>query len=1087
MASRYMNATASSRAAAALTGPRTAVTSQHKTLVVSPGLPKYNVTRPPTHADKNTPVVGPIAKQRPTVPTVDLTKSTKPPAPSAVTVNTTTHELEIASQLYPWIFMRHTLLESSNNAVAESEASGKLEAEEGVLEDYRQQHQLEMQLRLLDDLLPECICCVFAPLIQTFVDSAEKCQNAITDVKQMTRNNLNALHLLRSSLQNLDNLVGESTLLHKSFAGLLSNISPESPLASTLERLLALLDVRLKNLALSRRVLEAIRNNERNMQHLQSLEMEDDLPPRKRKMSALLDEPTLLISYPTPSKNIPTSSGESKTNSRHNVSVTCYPSDFGEGFVTVSVQGDGIYVLELSSAHAILSHTLGPNAVLAAAAVTRFDNSHTITSYAVMESGPDGIEKAERGRTVWRWRDHYSRRPEEIPEPKQSVVVSPFQFPQRVEKLWVSPNLPDHLIAISPSGDVILSDDALNVVSSIFVSDRQSRLLKSWVFIPEECSFIRAREDQLRSVVVLCFIVVAGRVKLRIVIAQANGELAEVTECDLGIFQPVIDISCNSSGYITVLTQRGEWQFLRLSYDTSNSITATSLNNLRLAGLSLANNGTPMCGLSTMSVGSSFVVLVGISSGSTPEIIFLLWDIQYCVVLTSQTFTLPTTLMHDPKMLPTFELVPASRTQALLVLSPAKRIPNPERSRSTILLLPLTIPFASTISIAMGKAHDTQKWLQNKHAPPYDEDDKRRQMALSIRQALEQGRPRDAENTFFAWITMETVRVECSLKKNSANDRNREGNGGGAKAVSKTGMDMKAKQKPKPPLSHHFVSTILNIVLQPSYRTETTYSSKIVQYLIDRQAVSHAMVDGGLLPALRLRRDWNSIASAISYTQDLPESDLIQLLAEVARSHRQYKDNNEVQVDDIPPLPNFLAMLVSHTMSLSMLPTALRLHLPDAKDIVCILEVLEGWLGFWCDTNTDLPMRSDRFSTSTTQRPDIGTKWKTSKQNELPSMGSVMSFLQSMLDAHFLALLQYPPSHIIIESISRHLCEELTSIEDLDRLRGPLEAFTRAQFQKSRLRRVEQEGGGDWRKRRKEASQAAELAIGLYQIEELVI
>ena len=98
-----------------------------------------------------------------------------------------------------------------------------------------------------------------------------------------------------------------------------------------------------------------------------------------------------------------------------------------------------------------------------------------------------------------------------------------------------------------------------------------------------------------------------------------------------------------------------------------------------------------------------------------------------------------------------------------------------------------------------------------------------------------------------------------------------------------------------------------------------------------------------------------------------------------------------------------------------------------------------------------------------------------------------MTFLQSVLDVHFLTLLQYTPSHSIIERISRHLHEHLLSVEDLNRLRGPLEAFVRAQSQNSRARRRELENGEDSRHRRKKAFEAAELAVGLYQVEELVM
>jgi len=73
--------------------------------------------------------------------------------------------------------------------------------------------------------------------------------------------------------------------------------------------------------------------------------------------------------------------------------------------------------------HAIVSHTLGPSTFFVAPAVTRFDDSDATTSYAVMQSAPDGTGSNERRRTVWRWRDHQSRRPDEPAEPKHSVVV----------------------------------------------------------------------------------------------------------------------------------------------------------------------------------------------------------------------------------------------------------------------------------------------------------------------------------------------------------------------------------------------------------------------------------------------------------------------------------------------------------------------------------------------------------------------------------------------------------------------------------------------------------------------------------------
>lgn len=79
--------------------------------------------------------------------------------------------------------------------------------------------------------------------------------------------------------------------------------------------------------------------------------------------------------------------------------------------------------MQLSNMHATISHTLGPSAFFAAPSVTRFNGSDTSTSYAVMRTAPGEIGTADRDRTVWRWRDHHLRRPEDPLEPKQSAVV----------------------------------------------------------------------------------------------------------------------------------------------------------------------------------------------------------------------------------------------------------------------------------------------------------------------------------------------------------------------------------------------------------------------------------------------------------------------------------------------------------------------------------------------------------------------------------------------------------------------------------------------------------------------------------------
>ena len=95
-----------------------------------------------------------------------------------------------------------------------------------------------------------------------------------------------------------------------------------------------------------------------------------------------------------------------------------------------------------------------------------------------------------------------------------------------------------------------------------------------------------------------------------------------------------------------------------------------------------------------------------------------------------------------------------------------------------------------------------------------------------------------------------------------------------------------------------------------------------------------------------------------------------------------------------------------------------------------------------------------------------------------------------MLDSSFLTFLTYSPSHGILRDIFTHLEPELAFTDDVEQLRGPLEPFVRAH-----AKAVHEAAHGaqkpdhkvDWRKRRKEAHEQAGIAVGVYQIDELLL
>ena len=124
-------------------------------------------------------------------------------------------------------------------------------------------------------------------------------------------------------------------------------------------------------------------------------------------------------------------------------------------------------------------------------------------------------------------------------------------------------------------------------------------------------------------------------------------------------------------------------------------------------------------------------------------------------------------------------LVQGSSTQALLSISPfaSPEIPLPSTSsgqlHSTLLVLPFTLPAASTIASAIGRSSHGSKWLvevsdipQELKLAPNDDavleiiDEPRERLLEAMQEAMEEENPRKAEALFFEWHQAELRKVE---------------------------------------------------------------------------------------------------------------------------------------------------------------------------------------------------------------------------------------------------------------------------------------------------------------------------------------
>ena len=178
-----------------------------------------------------------------------------------------------------------------------------------------------------------------------------------------------------------------------------------------------------------------------------------------------------------------------------------------------------------------------------------------------------------------------------------------------------------------------------------------------------------------------------------------------------------------------------------------------------------------------------------------------------------------------------------------------------------------------------------------------------------------------------------------------------------------------------------------------------------------------------------------------------------------------------------PSIPAFLAQCVDYPFTPALQRAAIRKHLPDATSLVPILEVLDSWIVQRTANDALLSVSASDGTEAT----------------DVPPLSNTLAFLQTLLDASFLALLAYAPAHDVLRSLAAHVAPALDSAGELEALCGPLEPFARAAARaqaaaaSASAAGAKQDGGRDWRRKRKAAHEQAGMAVGLYQVEELVL
>ena len=219
------------------------------------------------------------------------------------------------------------------------------------------------------------------------------------------------------------------------------------------------------------------------------------------------------------------------------------------------------------------------------------------------------------------------------------------------------------------------------------------------------------------------------------------------------------------------------------SYQLSMSIEPESLSPppaqisppLALAGLSFLLTPNSLTSIdrfsvSTLALTSSHALLAGISLSQ--EIVLLLWDLQFSVLLASHTLSIPSTLSSSLYI--QFVLGPQTLTkthmqvtgQALLILSSLPPGKDKEKagaeykSTSVLFVVPYTVPSTATISAALGLGGASSKWLrgldnQGSSIKPTAAETRRAKLLITIRSAIEGGQGQAAAAAFMKWVSQD--------------------------------------------------------------------------------------------------------------------------------------------------------------------------------------------------------------------------------------------------------------------------------------------------------------------------------------------
>ncbi|WWC60934.1 uncharacterized protein I303_103510 [Kwoniella dejecticola CBS 10117] len=294
-------------------------------------------------------------------------------------------------------------------------------------------------------------------------------------------------------------------------------------------------------------------------------------------------------------------------------------------------------------------------------------------------------------------------------------------------------------------------------------------------------------------------------------------------------------------------------------------------------------------------------------------------------------------------------------------------------------------------------------------------------------------------------------------------------------------------------LSEEAVRNILKAVFSSALNDEGNikghYSAGIISSLVRRGLVNDSMWQGslvgdGLLPL----GDWNNILLCLQHFHTIPSSTLVKLISSTIypeTGDQSSKHKSIPSLSDIlriimrsPPSPTFkldIRQLLSVEDATSVLE---QLVSWAEKHVSFRAEVLKGWD---VDVNVNVESSLSAAAASVSQMED---------KDGIPSLGSVITYANLILDSHLPLFINHSPSHAALEALQSSLIPLMEAQDEYRNLQGPIESILiLSRREQAKLREIEakrSKGKNGKKEGIVSATKLPEEKVGKWKVEELV-